>query len=143
MPTSWTRVGAPRRPERALAFGKAALIDNTAALVRKARREASLGARYADMIRERAVTIFGVPSRLQGAAVDDYLDGLDGDVRFSKLAEAAADAHRRTDRLAAARALHQSPREKKRRPSKRFARSRTRSGARSPRRSSARKRRSN
>jgi hypothetical protein len=106
-----TRFGPARRPERALAFGKAALIDNTAALVRKARREASLGARYAEMIRERAVTIFGVPSRLQGPAIDDYLDGLDGDGRFSKLAEAAADAHRRDELLAAARALHQWQRE--------------------------------
>jgi hypothetical protein len=105
------RFGAPRRPERALAFGKAALIDNTAALVRKARREASLGARYAEMIRERAVTIFGVPPRLQGPAVDDYLDRLGGDARFSKLAGAAADAHRRDELLAAARALHQWQRE--------------------------------
>jgi hypothetical protein len=101
-----TRFGPARRPERALAFGKAALIDNTAALVRKAGREAALGARYAEMIRERAVTIFGVPSRLQGQAVDDYLDGLDGDGRFSALAEAAAAAHRRDELLAAARALH-------------------------------------
>lgn len=109
-----TRFGPARRPERALAFGKAALIDNTAALVRKARREAALGARYADMIRERAVAIFGVPPRLQGAAVDDYLDRLDGSGRFSKLAEAAAEAHRRDELLAAARALHQWQRESKR-----------------------------
>jgi hypothetical protein len=106
-----TRFGPARRPERALAFGKAALIDNTAALVRKARREASLGARYADMIRERAMTIFGVPARLQGKAVDDYLDRLDGHGRFSKLAEAAAEAHRRDELLAAARALHDWQRE--------------------------------
>lgn len=109
-----TRFGPPRRPERALAFGKAALIDNTAALVRKARREASFGIRYADMIRERAVTIFGVPTRLQGAAVDAYLDRLDGDGRFSKLTGAAADAHRRDELLAAARALHDWQRENSR-----------------------------
>ncbi|MDB5692318.1 MAG: hypothetical protein JWO81_1381 [Alphaproteobacteria bacterium] len=103
-----TRFGQARRPERALAFGKAALIDNTAALVRKAGREASLGARYAEMIRERAATFFGVPQRLQGAAIDDYLDGLDGsEGQFSKLAQAAAAAHRRDELLAAARALHQ------------------------------------
>jgi hypothetical protein len=101
-----TRFGAPRRPERALAFGKAALIDNTAALVRKARREAALGARYADMVRQHAVTFFGVPSRLQGKAIDDYLDALPGDGRFSALAEAAAKARRRDELLAAARALH-------------------------------------
>ena len=106
-----TRFGAARRPERALAFGKAALVDNTAALVRKARREAALGTRYADMIRERAVTIFGVPTRLQGKAIDDYLDALPGDGRFSTLAEAAAGARRRDELLAAARALYQWQRE--------------------------------
>jgi hypothetical protein len=108
------RFGPARRPERALAFGKAALVDNTAALVRRARREASLGARYAEMIRERAVTIFGVPARLQGPALDDYLDALDGDGRFSQLAAAAAEARRRDDVLAAARALHQWQRENSR-----------------------------
>lgn len=109
-----TRFGAPRRPERALAFGKAALVDNTAALVRKARREASLGPLYAEMIRERAVTIFGVPSRLQGKAVDDYLDALGGDGLFSKRAQAAADAQGRDTLLAAARDLYQWQRENSR-----------------------------
>lgn len=106
-----TRFGPPRRPERALAFGKAALLDNSAALVRQAGRERSLGARYAEMIRERAIAIFGVPQRLQGQAVDDYLDALNGDGRFSTLVEAAAGARRRDDVLAAARALHQWQRE--------------------------------
>jgi hypothetical protein len=108
------RFGPARRPERALAFGKAALVDNTAALVRRARREASLGVRYAEVIRERAMAIFGVPTRLQGRAVDDYLDALDGDGRFSQLAAAAAEARRRDDLLAAARALHQWQRENSR-----------------------------
>jgi hypothetical protein len=108
-----TRFGPARRPARALAFGKAALIDNTAALVRKARREAALGARYAEMVRERAVTVFGVPQRLQGAAVDEYLDRLDGKTSFSKLAEAASGAHRRDELVAAARALHQWQTEKR------------------------------
>ena len=107
------RFGPARRPERALAFGKAALLDNTAALVRQAGREASLGARYAEMVRERAVAVFGVPQRLQGKAADDYLDALDGECRFSKLAEAAAKARHRGDLLAAARALHQWERENK------------------------------
>ena len=48
-----------------------------------------------------------------------YLDGLGGnaldeDRRFSKLAEAAAMAHRRDELLAAARALHDWQRENKR-----------------------------
>lgn len=100
------RFGAPRPPERAIAFGKAALVDNSAALVRKARREAMLGGRYADMIRERARIACGVPARLGGAAADAYLDGLAGRGRFTALATAAADARDRQALLAAAQALH-------------------------------------
>ncbi|HEX8574219.1 MAG TPA: hypothetical protein VF759_15875 [Allosphingosinicella sp.] len=107
------RFGAPRRPERAIAFGKAALIDNVASLVRQARREAALGGRYAEMIRERAATVFGVPARLRDLAINDYLDKLDGRGRFSDLASAAAEARGRDELLAAAQALHQWQWEKK------------------------------
>jgi hypothetical protein len=99
------RFGAARRPQRALAFGKAALVDNTAALFRKAGRQAALGARYAELIRQRAAAAFGVPARLQGEAIDAYLDGLGGRP-FSKLAGAAAEAGDRDSLLSAARALN-------------------------------------
>ncbi len=105
--------GAPRRPERAIAFGKAALIDNSAALVRQARREAGLGGRYAEMIRDKAVTVFAVPARLRDGAVTDYLDKLDGRASFSALASAAAEARTREELLAAAQALHRWQEEKK------------------------------
>ena len=52
---AFARFGPAVRRERAIAFGKAALVDNTAALIRKARREARLGGRYVEVIRERAV----------------------------------------------------------------------------------------
>ncbi|MEA3063882.1 MAG: hypothetical protein QOJ27_310 [Sphingomonadales bacterium] len=100
------RFGPARRPQRAIAFGKAALIDNAAALVRQARREAALGGRYAEMIRDRAVTVFAVPPRLRDLAINDYLDKLGGRGRFSALAAAAAEARGREDVLAAAQALH-------------------------------------
>jgi len=108
-----SRFGPPRRPERAIAFGKAALIDNAAALVRQARREARLGGRYAEMIRDKAVTVFGVPARLRDNAVTDYLDKLDGRERFSALASAATGARGREELLAAAQALHRWQKEKK------------------------------
>ena len=107
------RFGAPRRPERAIAFGKAALIDNAAALVRQARREAALGGRYAEMIRDKAVTVFGVPAKLRDLAINDYLDKLDGRGRFSALASAVEEARGRDELLAAAQALHQWQWEKK------------------------------
>ncbi|WP_242182464.1 hypothetical protein [Sphingomonas sp. CARO-RG-8B-R24-01] len=99
--------GAPRRRARAIAFGKAALIDNAAALVRKAGRQGGLGDRYADVVRERAVGVFGVPARLRDDALDGYLDALAGRARFTALAEDARAARHPRDMLAAAQALHQ------------------------------------
>lgn len=100
------RFGAPRRRERAIAFGKTALIDNAAALVRKANRQGGLGQRYLDLVRERAATVFGVPVRLRDAAADSYLDGLKGRARFTELAEQAQAARDPRSMLQAAQALH-------------------------------------
>ena len=100
------RFGPARRRARAIAFGKTALIDNAAALVRKAGRQGRLGPRYVDLVRERAGGVFGVPARLQGAAVDGYLAGLRGRARFSALAAEAQAARDPRAMLAAAQALH-------------------------------------
>lgn len=105
------RFGPVRPRERALAFGKAALIDNAAALVRKAGREGAFGPRYACMLRERAIATFGVPPRLRNAAVDDYLDRAVSLRPFSKLVAETVDAHNPDALLAAARALHSWPQE--------------------------------
>lgn len=107
-----TRFGPAVRRERAIAFGKAALVDNSAMLIRKARRQARLGGRYVEVIRERAVTAFGVPSRLRDRAIDDYLDKLSGRARFSDLAAAAEAASDKTSLVAAAQALHDWQKEK-------------------------------
>lgn len=100
------RFGSPRPRERAIAFGKRALVDNTAALVRKAGREARLGPRYAEVIREVAVRAFGVPARLRGDALDAYLDRLGRGERFTTLAAAVAGAERTAELTRAAGALH-------------------------------------
>jgi len=100
------RFGSPRRREREIAFGKAALIDNTASLVRKAGRQAMLSGRYADMIRDRAAIVFGMSARLHDGALDAQLDRLDGRARFTELAEAARTARDRHSALSAAQALH-------------------------------------
>lgn len=101
------RFGTPEAPTRALAFGKAALVDNTAALVRKAGRQGRLGGRYVAVVRERARRAFGVPARVQGAGVDEALDRLGGRRRFTELAAAATDAKEPRDLLAAAKSLHE------------------------------------
>ncbi len=106
------RFGAPRQRQRAIAFGKTALVDNSAALVRKAGRAHQLGDRYAAAIRDQAVRVFGVPPRLKGDEIDAYLDGLGGRGHFSALAAAAVAADDDPGLLTAAQALHKWQQEK-------------------------------
>ncbi len=109
---SWHAVGrfGPVRPrERAIALGKAALVENSAQLMQRAGREVALGSRYVQVIREQAVARFGVPARLKDEALDAYLDrfeAADG-AQFSELARAAEAADNRDDVVAAARRLHE------------------------------------
>lgn len=100
------RFGAPRRPERAIAFGKAALVDNSAALIRKAGREPRLGARYAEVIRERAAALFRLGPSTSRELIDARLEALNSRTSFTALAAAAGNAHRRDELLGAARSLH-------------------------------------
>lgn len=101
------RFGVPLRPQRAIAFGKAALVDNSAALVRKARREGRLGGRYAEMTRERVAAMLRLPPTMPTEKVEQRLDALTPDQNFSSLAANAAHAGTPEHVLAAARALHQ------------------------------------
>jgi hypothetical protein len=99
------RFGAPRPRARAIAFGKAALVDNSAMLVRKAGKAGRLGGRYAAVVRDQAVQAFGVSARLAPHEVDRYLDGLGGGSAFTELAARAERADNDSEMLAAARAL--------------------------------------
>ncbi len=106
------RFGPPRARQRAIAFGKAALVDNSAALIRKAGRERAMGGRYAALVRERAVAIFAIPARVRDGELDIYLDRLKGKRPFSQLAAAAEAADDRETLLAAAQALYVWQKEK-------------------------------
>jgi len=101
------RFGQARREERAIAFGKAALVENSAGLIRLARRETRLGGAYADVVRQDAARLAAAPPALQGGALDAYLDRLTkGDSPpFSALAGRLAAARDRHELVAAARAL--------------------------------------
>lgn len=101
------RFGNPRAPQRAIAFGKAALVENSAALIRKAGREAHLASRYVDTIRDRAATLLSLPSWLKGHELDERLDAIPSQVKFSELAAAANSARHRDELLIAARRLNQ------------------------------------
>ena len=100
------RFGSPRPPQRAIAFGKAALVDNSAALIRKAGREARLAPRYVDQVRDRAAALFKFPSSLKGDELDARLDAIPSQVKFSELAARANSARRRDELLLAARRLN-------------------------------------
>ena len=100
------RFGAPQLRARAIAFGKTALVDKGALLVRKAGKARHLGGRYAAVVRDQAVQTFGVPARFTPPEIDRYLDALGGAVPFTRLAEAAEAASTDSEMLAAARALH-------------------------------------
>ena len=101
------RFGAAQAEPRAIAFGKAALVENSAALFRVARREHRAGAAYAETIREAAARESGAHLALAGSELDAYLDRVSppGGPTFSELADQAARAENRSALLQAARAL--------------------------------------
>ena len=73
---AFVRFGPARRPGRAIALGKAALVDNTAALIQLAGRERRMGGRYADLTAELAARSVGAPRGLAGGALTAFLDRL-------------------------------------------------------------------
>ena len=103
------RFGPVRPPARALPFGKAALVENSAGLIRRAGREPRLGAAYAGVLRHAAARAARAPQWLGDDRLDAYLDRLTqpGSETFSTLAARLADARDRAGLVAAARALFQ------------------------------------
>lgn len=105
---AWGRFGAPAGEERAIGFGKRALVDNAAGLIKRARREHRTGERYALMTRDVVASATGAPQGAGDAVLAAYLDRL-GDPAgggYSELAARATAAGHRDELLAAARALY-------------------------------------
>lgn len=102
------RFGPPRAEGRAIAFGKRALVDTTAMLLRRAGRLDGLGDRYAALIRQRAGALLGAPQGLQGEALDRWLDSRDKDEAhgFTARFKAANDSNNLTGMHEAAEELH-------------------------------------
>jgi len=102
------RFGQPRREERTIALGKAALVENSAGLIRLARREVHMNVAYAELIQQETARTVGAPPELSGEALDDYLDRLTrSGPTFSELATALVKTRDRHAMTAAARALFQ------------------------------------
>ncbi|TPI43870.1 DUF4350 domain-containing protein [Mesorhizobium sp. B3-1-6] len=102
------RFGPPRAEGRAIAFGKQALVDTTAMLLRRAGRLQELGDRYATLMRQRAGALLGAPHGLQGEALDHWLDSRDkGETHgFSRRFKAANESNNLAAMHEAAEQLH-------------------------------------
>ncbi len=99
------RFGPVRRAERAVAFGKAALVDNCAALIRKAGRETHLGGRYVKVICDRAASLFRLPPS-DPATLFVRLEALNHERSLADAAEQARTARSRAELVSAARSLN-------------------------------------
>lgn len=99
----------PALPElRGVAFGKRAIAENGAALLRLAGRRHRTGDRYAALVRDSAAGATGAPPNLPPEALDRYLDRLDKQGEpFTAMAERASHAQDTRALLDAARALYQ------------------------------------
>lgn len=108
---AFLRLGPARKPGRAIAFGKTALVANAAGLVRRTRRLHLLTGPYADRARERilpALAIGRQPGRdAAEAAIDRALAARDAQAPpFSRTAARLRAATSTHQALAAARDLH-------------------------------------
>ena len=102
------RFGPPRAEGRAIAFGKRALVDTTAMLLKRAGRLQELGDRYATLVRQRAAALLGAPHGLQGEALDRWLDSRDkGEAHgFTQRFKAANESNNLAAMHEAAEQLH-------------------------------------
>lgn len=104
------RFGPARETGRIIAMGKRGLADNTAGLVRLARREHHMAAPYALLIRAAAARAIGAPRHLRDASLDAFLDRvgrMNGAAEtYSILAQQARNAKTASDLMQVARALY-------------------------------------
>lgn len=103
------RFGPSAAVRRAIALGKAALADNSAALIRLARREHKLGPGYARLTGAAVAEKAGA-GRRDGAETMQFLDRVAAanglDTSFTELSAEAAAAKSPKEMLEAARKLH-------------------------------------
>jgi len=102
------RFGPALVRERALRFGKTALADATARLMRRGGRIGRLGERYGEALKQRAATRLHAPAGMSGDALIHWLDMRDGkDARsFSDRLSHLQNATNEHDMIDAGRDLH-------------------------------------
>ena len=101
------RFGPPRVAGRAIAYGKTALVENSAGLIRRAGRIRLLGAPYAALVTQRTLRALGLPPGSDPAAIDSAQArrALSG-AAFTAEAAALAAARKPADLVRHAAALH-------------------------------------
>ncbi|MDA0743247.1 MULTISPECIES: DUF4350 domain-containing protein [Brevundimonas] len=104
------RFGPARESGRAIALGKRGLADNTAGLVRLARREHHMAAPYALLTRAAVARAIGAPRRLSESELDAFLDRVSRTTgahsTYSALADQARAAKTPGDLMRVAVALY-------------------------------------
>lgn len=101
------RFGPPHIAGRAVAYGKTALVENSAGLIRRAGRIRLLGAPYAALVTQRTLRVLGLPPGSDAAAIDSAQArrGLAG-AAFTAEAAALSAARKPADLVRHAAALH-------------------------------------
>ena len=104
---AFIRFGPPRVAARTLAYGKTALVENSAGLIRRAGRIRLLGPPYAALVGHRIVRALGLPAGAPPETIDaaQARRGIDGP-RFTAEREALAAARKPRDLVRHAAALH-------------------------------------
>lgn len=104
------RFGPARVPARAIPISKLALIESSAELVAQTRREADGADAWLRGQREALARALHAPSKLEGAALDEWLDrrrpATEGREGFAALARRLPLARNTNELLGLARALH-------------------------------------
>jgi len=104
---AWVRFGPALKPGRAIPISKAALIANSADLVRQARRELDGADAYVASQRNAIARRLHAPAGLDAGATDAWIDRrLHGETLFSALARRLPLARNRHEFLVGAQALH-------------------------------------
>ncbi|CAM5509197.1 hypothetical protein MAUB1S_08502 [Mycolicibacterium aubagnense] len=102
------RFGPADAETRAIPFGKRALVETTAQLMRRAGRLDLLGPRYVVLMRRRAAAILGAPHGLRDEALDDWIASRDKDGKggYASLSHAVRKADSEAELTSSARRLH-------------------------------------
>jgi hypothetical protein len=108
---AFLRFGPARVPARAIAFGKRALVANSAGLIVRSRRYHLLGPPLADASRQRLVRAFALPrdrdTASELAALDQAARAAGaGDHAFSQISARLSQARNQRDLVKAAAELH-------------------------------------